>query len=80
MMQPMHNLHASDLHNARAAIHNPFYNMGYKIINKMRQNRIRIEVDIPDINLTPNQYNALASAIVYISYDVTISLTSMTPQ
>ena len=46
----------------------------------MRQNRMWIEVDIPDINLTPNQYNSLTPAIVYISYDVTISLTSMTPQ
>ena len=31
-------LSASDLHNARATILNPFYNMEYKIIEKIRQN------------------------------------------
>ena len=31
-------LSASDLHNARATILNPFYNMEYKIIKKIRQN------------------------------------------
>ena len=31
-------LSASDLHNARATILNPFYNMDYEIIKKIRQN------------------------------------------
>ena len=39
-------LSASDLYNARAAILNPFYNMEYKIIKKIRQNTTWIEVDI----------------------------------
>ena len=53
-------LSASDLHNARATILNPFYNMEYKIIKKIRQNTTWIEADILGINLTPNRYNALA--------------------
>ena len=39
-------LSASDLHNARATILNPFYNMEYKIIKKIRQNTAWIEADI----------------------------------
>ena len=39
-----------------------------------------IEANIPGINLTPNQYNALAPAIVYVSNDVTIQFNSVTSQ
>ena len=73
-------LNASDLHNARATILNPFYNMEYKIVNKIRQNTTWIEADILGINHTPNRYNALAPAIVYISNDVTIPFNSVTSQ
>ena len=73
-------LSASDLHNARATILNPFYNMEYKIIKKMRQNTTWIEADILGINLTPNRYIALAPAIVYLSNDVKISFNSVTSQ
>ena len=73
-------LSASDLHNAREIILDPFYNMEYKIIKKIRQNKSRIEADIPSINLTPNRYNALAPAIVYVSNDVTMTMNSMTSQ
>ena len=54
--------------------------MEYKIIKKIRQNTAWIEADIPGINLTPNQYNALALAIVYVSDDVTIPFNSVTSQ
>ena len=73
-------LSASDLHNAQATILNPFYNMEYKIIKKIRQNTTWIEADILGINLTPNQYNALAPAIVYVNNDVTIPFNSVTSQ
>ena len=73
-------LSASDLHNARATILNPFYNMEYKIIKKIRQNTTWIEADILGINLTPNRYNALAPAIVYVSNDVKIPLNPVTSQ
>ena len=73
-------LSASDLHNARATILNPFYNMEYKIIKKIRQNTMWTKVDILGINLTPNRYNALAPAIVYISNDITIPFNSVTSQ
>ena len=73
-------LSASDFHNARATILNPFYNMEYKIIKKIRQNMTEIEADILGINLTPNQYNALAPAIVYVCNDVTIPFNSVTSQ
>ena len=46
-------LSASGLHNARATILNPFYNMEYKIIEKIKQNTMWIEADILGINLTP---------------------------
>ena len=69
-------LSASDLHNARATILNPFYNMEYKIIEKIRQNTAWIEADILGINLTPNRYNALAPAIVH----ATIPFNSVTSQ
>ena len=46
-------LNASDLHNARATILNPFYNMEHKIIKKIRQNMTWIEEDILGINFTP---------------------------
>ena len=70
----------SDLYNARATILNPFYNMEYKIITKIRQNTAWIEADILGTNLTPNRYNALAPAIVYVSDDVTIPFNSVTSQ
>ena len=73
-------LRASDLHIARATILNPFYNMEYKIIKKIRQNTTRIEADILGIKLTPNRHNALAPAIVYVSNDVTIPFNSVTSQ
>ena len=73
-------LHASDLHNARATILNPFYNMECKMIKKTCQNKMWIEADIPCINLTPNLYIALAPAIVYVISDVTIPVNSMTSQ
>ena len=60
-------LSASDLHNARATILNPFYNMEYKIIKKIEQNMTGIKADILGINLTLNRYNALAPAIVYVN-------------
>ena len=56
-------LSASDLHNARATIHNPFYNMEYKIIKKIRQNKTWIETDIACIKLTPYRLNAFAPVI-----------------
>ena len=71
-------LSASDLHNVRATILNPFYNMEYKIIVKIGQNKTWIEGDIPDVTLTPNRYNALVPAIVYASIGVTIPFNSMT--
>ena len=46
------------------------------MIKKILQNKTRIEADIPIINLTPNMYNALALAIVYINNDVTIPVNS----
>ena len=73
-------LSASDLHNARATILNPFYNMEYKIIEKIRQNTAWIEADILGKNLTPNRRNALAPAIVNVSNDVTIPFNPMTSQ
>ena len=73
-------LSASDLHNARATILNPFYNMEYKIIKKIRQNTAWIEADILAKNLTPNRCNALAPAIVHVSNDVTIPFNSVTSQ
>ena len=73
-------LSASDLHNAREAIRNPFYNMEYQIMKKIRQNKSQIEADIPSINLVPNRYNALGPAIVYVSNDVTMTMKSMTSQ
>ena len=48
-------MRASDIHNAWATILNPFYNMEYKIIKKIRQNMTGIEADILGINLTPNR-------------------------
>ena len=38
-------LSTSDLHKARATIHNPFYNMAYKIIKNIGQNTTWIEAD-----------------------------------
>ena len=73
-------LSASDLHNARATILNPFYNMEYKVINKIRQNTTWIEADILGKNLTPNWCNAFAPAIVYVSNDVTIPFNAVTSQ
>ena len=48
------------------------------MIRKIRQNKSRTEVDIPCINLTPNRYDALAPAIVYVSNVVTIPVNSTT--
>ena len=73
-------LSASDLHNARATILNPFYNMEYKIIKKIRQNTAWIEADILGKNLTPDWCNALAPAIVYVSNDITIPFNAVTSQ
>ena len=73
-------LSASDLHNARAIILNPFYNMVYEIIKTIRQNMTWIEWDILGMNLTPNRYNVLVPAIVYVSNDVTIPFNSVTSQ
>ena len=71
-------LSASDLHNARETILNPFYNKAHQIIKKIRQNTTRIEADILDsTNLTPN---ALVPAVVDVSNDVTIQFNSMTSQ
>ena len=73
-------LSVPDLHNAQATILNPFYNMEYKMTKKIRQNTAWIETDILGINLTPNRYNALAPAIVYVSDDVIIPFNSVTSQ
>ena len=54
--------------------------MEYKIIKIIRQHTMWIEADILGINLTPNRYNALAPAIVYVSNDVTIPFNSVTSQ
>ena len=54
--------------------------MEYKIAKKIRQNTALIEADILGTNLTPNRYNALAPAIVYVSDDVTIPFNSVTSQ
>ena len=77
---PARAVSASDLHNARATILNPFYNMEYKIIKKIRQNLTWIGADIRGTNHTLNQYNALAPAIVYVSNDGTIPFNSVTSQ
>ena len=65
-------LSVSDSHNAPTIIPNLFHNIDYQIIKQIRQNNTRIEADILFINLTPNPYNALAPASVYVSNDVTI--------
>ena len=65
---------------ARATILNPFYNMEYEIIKKIRQNTAWIEADILGKNPTPNWCNALAPAIVYVSNDVTIPFNAVTSQ
>ena len=58
----------------------PFYNMEYKIIKKISLNTAWIEADILGKNLTPNWCNALASAIVHVSNDVTILFNAVTSQ
>ena len=73
-------LSASDFHNARATILNPFYNMEFKMIKKIRQNMTGIEADILGINLTLSRYNTFSAAIVYVSNDVTIPFNSVTSQ
>ena len=73
-------LYASGLNNAPTTILNPFDNMEYKIIDIIMQNMTWIEADILGINLTPNQYNALAPAIVYVSNDDTIPFHSVISQ
>ena len=42
------------------------------MIKKIRENTMWIETDLLGINLTPNRYNALVPAIVYVSNDVII--------
>ena len=54
--------------------------MEYKIIQKIRQSMMCIEADIVGTNLTPNRYNALFPAIVYVSDDVTIPFNSVRSQ
>ena len=54
--------------------------MEYKIIKKIRQNTTWIEADILGLDLTPNRYNALVPAIVYVGNDVTIPFKSVTSQ
>ena len=54
--------------------------MEYKMIKKISQNKTWSETDIPCINLTPNWYNALALAVVYVNNDVTMPFNSMTSQ
>ena len=54
--------------------------MEYKMIKKKGKINTRIEAKIPCIFLTPNRYNALAPAIVYVSNDVLISVNSATSQ
>ena len=68
-------LSASGLHSARAIVLNPFCNMEYKTITKIRENMTWIETDILGINL--NRYNALAPAIDCVS---TIPFNSVTSQ
>ena len=70
---------ASDLRNAQPTSLNPFFNMEYKMIKKIRQNKIWIEVGIPCINLTPNKHKALVPAIVDVS-NVTTPFNSMASQ
>ena len=70
-------LNACYLHNARATILNPFNNMEYEIINRIRQNKTWREADIPCIKLTPNRYNAVTAAIVYVGNDITVTFNSM---
>ena len=50
------------------------------MINKIRRNKTLIEADIQYINLTPNRYNVLAPAIVYVNSAVTNPANSMTSQ
>ena len=71
---------ASDFHNARETIRNHVYDMEYKIIKKRQQKKTWIEADRLCINLTPNQYNALTTAIVNISIDITIPFNSKSSQ
>ena len=54
--------------------------MEYKVIRKIRQTMTCIEAGILGINLTPNRYNALAPAIIYVSNDVTIPFNSVSSQ
>ena len=73
-------LSASDLHNARANILNSFYNMEYKVIKKIWQNKVWIEAGIPCINISPIRHNAFALVIVYFNNDVIIPFNFMTWQ
>ena len=50
------------------------------MIKKIIQNTKWIEADILGINLTPNRYNSLTPAIVYVSNDITIPFHSVTSQ
>ena len=43
------------------------------MIKKINKVKAWIQADIPCIDLTPNLYNALTPAIVYVSNDATIS-------
>ena len=44
---------------------------------KIKQNKLRIEADIPCIHVTPNRQNALDQGIVYVSNNVSIPVNSM---
>ena len=50
------------------------------MIKNLRQNMTWIEAEIVGINLTPNLYNALVPAIVYVSNEVIISFNTVTSQ
>ena len=69
-------LSASDLHNARATIRNPFCDMNCKKVRKQLK-KGWIQEDIPYVDFTPNCCNEIAPAIVYLNNDVTMPVNSM---
>ena len=50
----------------------------FRTDSNVRYFKISYTADILSINLTPNRYDALSPAIVYINNDVTIPFNSMT--
>ena len=50
------------------------------MIKTIGRGQTGIEDDIPCINVTPNQYNALAPATAYVKNDATIPFNPMTSQ